>query len=222
MDSPRRFPGYGCLGYGHTLRPGVVLQASAGALVESAENTVGHVLIRDALDLKPRGNRQYERSACRDAEEEVDEGVKLRGAKNRVRNAAFGNDLLGNELPLVVAIGNPVDSHDRNVQEMSDAGITGDAHQPLRALYVDSRGTPGSRIAGRVHDRIDAINSLSYPGTRSEVGCSPFGILRCVGRTRPAAHDADRVARRQGNAYHFSAQVPGTSGDEYSHAEPRR
>ena len=86
--------------------------------------------------------------------------MELRGAQDRVADAARGDELLAGELPAVVDERDPVDPDDRHVEKMGDARAPcGDLQQALGAFDVTAAEAEAGVRCGvqdgiRVPDRV--------------------------------------------------------------------
>ena len=93
--------------------------------------------------------------------------MELRGAQDRKRYTAVGNDALGLELALVVGKRDSIDADDRHVDEVLHAGRARNIHETLRTIDVNRPRVP--RIARRVDDDIDARSSFAQSGACAEI-----------------------------------------------------
>jgi hypothetical protein len=92
-------------------------------LVNGADEPGGDILRGDALNVKPGRKGYHEGNTGSVPEQEVNEIMKLRRAKDRIRYAAFRQRAVSRELSLVIRERYTINADDGDIYKMSNANV---------------------------------------------------------------------------------------------------
>src|SRR5439155_17601205 len=155
------------LGEGHHLGAAEVGRATMRTGRERLDRARSRFFRGDGLET-PRYRQRHERPALDGEQRAREQLVELRGAEDRVADAAREDDLLARELSAVVDERDPVDADDRYVEEMRDAGAPRRIEQTLRPRDIAPAETDAGVRCG-VQDGIHSLHRCRDPRAGRQV-----------------------------------------------------